>query len=647
LLAVCAALTTVSPAIAASVDAIDMSLEELLQVPVVGASKYQQKQSEVAAAISVITRDEIRTFGWRTLADALASLPGVYTTYDRQYSYLGIRGFSLPGDYNTRALITINGNRANDSVYDSGSNGNDFPLDLDLIERIEFIPGPGGAVYGQNAMFAVVNVVTRSGADVNGTTVAARYGNPQGSGEGRVTWGTAFDNGINLLVSATGMHANGQNLYFDYGTSGISGVATGLDGERNRQFLFRISAGPWSADLVRGDHRKFDPTGAFLSDPLVPGQFQADRHDLAQLQYQQQFADNKLELLARVFAGGEHYTSILSYGTPYDFLSVGEWRGAELRLLSTAWAAHKLMLGFEYQDNRRQDQLVYDLTAPANDLAIQKSGSRSGLYLQDEWNLGKSLKATLGLRADRDDATGNKASPRAALLWQVNGSTTIKALYGRAHRSPNAYERDYDDGFAQVANPSLKRETVDTLEVVADRRIGSSLSLRGAAYQWTMQSIITLGTDTVSGLPQYQSGENVRARGLELSEDKTWTTGMRLRGSVSIEHVAYESGARLLNSPRVLGRLNLSAPLPLAGLRLGYELRYDSQRLTVNGSEAGGNAVSNLNLSARLRAQGFEVSLGIFNLFDKRYAQPGADNNWQNAIERDGRSWRLGLAQSF
>ncbi len=133
-----------------------------MNITVVGGSKYAQKQSEVAAAVSIITRDEIRAFGWRTLAEALASLPGIHTTNDRQYTYLGTRGFGLPGDLTARVLININGNRVNDPVYDGGPVGRDFPLDLALVERIEFIPGPGGAVYGQNAMFGVVNVTANS-----------------------------------------------------------------------------------------------------------------------------------------------------------------------------------------------------------------------------------------------------------------------------------------------------------------------------------------------------------------------------------------------------------------------------------------------------------------------------------------------------
>jgi len=123
-------------------DLTELSLEQLLDITIIGASKYEQRQEAVAAAVSVITRKEIKAFGWRTLSEALASLPGIHTTYDRQYGYLGTRGFGLPGDFNTRVLLTVNGNRMNDVVYDGASFERIFPLDLDLIERIEFIPGP-------------------------------------------------------------------------------------------------------------------------------------------------------------------------------------------------------------------------------------------------------------------------------------------------------------------------------------------------------------------------------------------------------------------------------------------------------------------------------------------------------------------------
>ena len=92
------------PALAAT-DGEELTLEQLLETTVTSASKYEQKESEVAAAVTVITREQIRAYGWRTLAAALASLPGFFLTYDRQYTYVGARGFGLPGDYNTRIML--------------------------------------------------------------------------------------------------------------------------------------------------------------------------------------------------------------------------------------------------------------------------------------------------------------------------------------------------------------------------------------------------------------------------------------------------------------------------------------------------------------------------------------------------------------
>jgi iron complex outermembrane receptor protein len=629
-------------------DATALSLEQLLEVTVVGAAKYEQKQSEAAAAVSVITRNEIKAFGWRTLDQALASLPGVHTTYDRQYTYLGLRGFGLPGDYNTRVLVTVNGNRINEPTYDGGPFGSQLPLDMDLVERIEFIPGPGGAVYGQNAMFGVVNIVTREGSDLAGHAEAAlAWKDPQALREGRLTWGRRLDNGVSVLLSASALRMRGEDLRLDFGDAGVSGVARRLDGERDKEFLLRASRGIWSFDFVYGDRRKDDPTGAFFSDPLVPGQYERDAYAVAQLMLRDSFADNQLDLSARLFAGHNRYRSELSYeGGFYSYPADSRWRGLELRALYTGMRDHKLMLGLEAQDDVQRDQAALDLSDPANNILMPGAGYRYGVYAQDEWRIAESLVATLGLRVDRNDSTGTQKSPRAALIWQANADTTLKALYGRAHRAPNAYERDYDDGQALVGNPMLAGERIDTFELVADRRVGRELALRASAYRWSMKNLIALGIDPTSGLPQYQSGEPVDAKGLELAADRTWSNGARLRGNLSLQRVS-SGGGDLPNSPRRLVKVNLSGPLPWAGLRAGLEWRWESSRLTLDGSRLGGRALADLNLGTESLAPGLELSLKIANLHDKRYAHPGADTNWQNAITQDGRSARLQVSYRF
>jgi outer membrane receptor protein involved in Fe transport len=625
---------------------IGLSLEQLLEVRIVGASKYEQRQSEVAAAVSVITRQEIKAFGWRTLDEALASLPGVYSTYDRQYSYLGTRGFGLPGDLNTRQLVTINGNRVNDPTFDFAPFGRQFPLDIDLIERIEFIPGPGGAVYGQNAMFGVVNVITRTGEELSATELGLSYQGPQSLRKGRASWGKKFDTGTDVLVTVSGMRARGEDRFMEFGSNGSSGVAAGLDGERDSEFFARIAHGPWSFEHVYGNRRKDDPTGAYRSDPLVSGSYQSDRFALTQLQYQDSFAGDTLQLSGRLFKGTENYKAALTFGTPLSLPSDSEWHGVELRALSTAVTGHKLMAGLEAQDNTRQDQAVVGNVNPADDLLVARSGYRVGLFAQDEWNLVDGLTATLGLRHDRNNVTGNKLSPRVALVWQAAPETTLKALYGRAHRAPNAFERDYGDGITQIANPALQGESIDTLEFTADQRLGENLGARATLYEWRIRDLITLGTDP-NGIPQYQSGGDVKARGVELSLDKTWVGGSRARGSVALQDAVYGDGRNVTNSPKLLGKLNVSAPLSVAGLRAGYELRYDSRRVSLDGTVLGGHALSNLNLSTDALAPGLELSLGLYNLFDKHFEHPGSRINWQNQFEQDGRSLRALLTYKF
>ena len=628
----------------------DLSLDQLMNISITGAAKYEQKQSEVAAAVSVITRNDIKAYGWRTLNEALASLPGIYTTYDHQYHFLGTRGLSLPGDFTTRVLVTINGNRINDATYDQAPTGRDFPLDIDLIERIEFIPGPGSAVYGQNAMLGVINIITRNGSNIKGVELSSSYQTAETQAQERVTMGKVLNNGLDALISFSGLQSRGRDLFFDYGDAGISGVARNQDGENLKQVFARATYGAFAFDFIYGDRKKKDPTGTYFSDPLITGQFQRDRHLNTQLQYNNDFANNTLNVLGRLFLGQYRYDSPLVYEGQRT-LSTGpsDWHGAELRLLSTALTDHKLMFGVEYQNNTRIKQTFQNFDNTDENVAIHSSVMRMGLYAQDEWRINNSLSVTAGLRYDYNTWIGNRLSPRGAVIWNPTANTTIKALYGRAHRSPNSFERDYGDGATQVANPGLHSEAIDTLELAADYSPAVNMNLRATVYAWDMYNLITLGIDPMSGLSQYQQSSNkVLARGAELSFDKSWNWGARLRGSYGIQS-AEQKNAHLPNSPYHLGKLNLTIPIPLmTGLRAGYELQYFGKRLTLDGTHANSYFLSNLNLLTDVKwVKGLEASLSFYNLFNEHYQHPAADINWQNTLHQLGRTVRLRLDYRF
>src|SRR5260370_21904276 len=193
-------------------DLTKLSLEDLTKVQidtVYGASKFGQKGTEAPSSITIVTADEIEKYGYRTLADLFVSVPGFYVSYDRQDSYIGVRGISRQSDYNTLVLVLIDGHTINDNVYNGTYIDGEFLLDIDLFDRVEIIRGPGSSLYGTNAFFGVVNIITKRGRDLKGTEVAVSAGG-QETYQGRVSYGQQFNNGLELLFAATANDKKGN-----------------------------------------------------------------------------------------------------------------------------------------------------------------------------------------------------------------------------------------------------------------------------------------------------------------------------------------------------------------------------------------------------------------------------------------------------
>jgi len=149
-------------------DLTQMSIEDVLNVQVYAASKHAQNLNDAPSSVTIITAEEIQEYGYRTLADVLQSVRSFYITSDRLYSYVGVRGFGRLGDWNSRILLLVDGHRINDNIDGQASIGSEFPVDVNLIQRVEIIRGPSSSLYGADAFFAVVNVITRKAPDLKG-----------------------------------------------------------------------------------------------------------------------------------------------------------------------------------------------------------------------------------------------------------------------------------------------------------------------------------------------------------------------------------------------------------------------------------------------------------------------------------------------
>lgn len=291
----------------AAPDLTQLSIEQLLDTAVYTASRFSQKGSNAPSSVSVITAADIRTFGYRTLADILRSVRGMYVTYDRAYNYVGVRGFARPGDYNSRLLVMVDGYRVNDPVFDTGYIGSEFVLDVDLIERVEIVRGPSSSVYGSNAFFGVVNVITRTAQDLNGAEVSAEVGS-FGTKEARASFGHRYENGLEAVVSVTGSDSNGPSLFFpefnDPATN--NGFTRGTDFDRHSSIFAKLSFSGFTLETGTSRRNNGIPTGYTGTVFNDPRNRIVDDQSFVSLGYYRA-TDTGMDVSGRLFYGRYEY----------------------------------------------------------------------------------------------------------------------------------------------------------------------------------------------------------------------------------------------------------------------------------------------------------------------------------------------------
>jgi outer membrane receptor protein involved in Fe transport len=638
------------PAAAADPSAAELSelpIEQLLRMQVFGASKFQQDTREAPAAVSVMTREDIRTFGYRTLGEALDGMRGVFVTGDRNYSYLGIRGFARPGDYNTRALLLVDGYRINDNVYNTASIGREFPVDLSLVERIEFIPGPGSSLYGSNAFLGVINVVTRKAEDV-GAEGAAYVASGSSTGL-RLNFGKRIDDGPAILVSASRERAGGEDLYFPEFAAVNGGFARGLDFERAQRAYARVEYGSLTFTAGGSTRLKGIPTASFGAAFGVPGSESRDSYGFADVRYQSALAE-RTDLLLRFNYQDYIYRGSYIYDVPpltenRDDVRGTHW-GAEARVTHRISQRHRIVAGVEHQEDVRIDQINFDASPFFLYQEDRRSGKSHAFYAESEYRLNPDLLLNAGIRHDAYGSGFSSTNPRLALVQQIDGARTVKLLYGTAFRAPNAYERYYDlalAGGSQKANPSLGPERIRTYEAVYEQTMGRT-RFAGSAYAYRIDGLIDLVLDPADGRRQFVNAGEVRTRGVEAEAEHRFVNGVRLRGSAGLQ-LARSGDAWLDASPKQIAKVQASFPLGGERTRLGLEGRHLGAR-TLRGTDVPAYTVFNATLTAPV-APGAEVRASVYNLADRAYWDPGSEEHVQDRLQRDGRSFFLELNVRF
>lgn len=630
---------------------------------VFSASKYEQKVTEAPSSVSIVTAEEIKKYGYRTLGDVLRSLRSFHVTSDRVSHQPGVRGFNRPGDTNSRFLLLVDGMRLNDSIFGAASVDTLFELDVDLIDRVEVVRGPSSSLYGTSAFFGIINVITKRGRDLRGVEISGAAGSRE-TYNGRLSFGERFHAGPEVLLSGTRHESEGDDRFyfqaFDAPETN-NGIAHDADEDDVSSLFGKFSLGDFTLEGAYIEKEKEIPTapyGTLFNDPRTRAEV---RHLVGQLKYERHLA-NKLDVLARV--GYNYYRQDADYvydysptDTPFIVINKDKFRGAwwdaELQVGKQLLEKHRLLLGGEYRDNFRQDQKNYDLDVY---LDSQESSKNWGVFAQDEYRVSDRLILNLGVRYDYYDTFGDTVNPRLALIYNLRDETTLKLLYGEAFRAPNAFEFYYHDGLAtQKPNPDLDPEKIRTYEIVCEHYFAERLRGVASGFYYEIEDLINLTLDpndiseeTGEPLVFFDNLDEIEAWGGELELEGHWKGGLEGRISYTFQDVENtDTGRRLSNSPKHLAKLNLIVPLWRDKVSLGLEEQYTSSRKTIYRDEIGGYAVTNLTLFSHHLVKGLEASASVYNLFDKKYADPVSGAFRQKTIEQDGQLFRFKLTYLF
>ena len=636
------------------------------------ASKYEQKVTKAPASVSIVTADEIKKWGYRNFGDIVASLKGFYSSNDRNYGYVGSRGFSLPSDYNTRLLLLVDGHRYNDNIFESFYADEGFPVDVDMIERVEVVRGPSSSLYGTSAFFGVINVITKRGRDLKGANVRTSYGSFNAT-KTSVNYGKRFGNGIEAFLGGSFYDSDGNDHFFskefvdpsaNNGRPTNGGFYDNNDGEQAKKLLAKLTYGDFTLEGLLVKRQKNIPTAPFGTVFNDPRTQTVDQASFYELKYDHTF-ENQLNVQSRVSYNYYRYTGDYPTFNPKTGqildnkdLVRGQWLRGNLEATQILWDDHKVTVGGEFQDDFDQFQTNFNqlgnstIGAPT---VSNTSSYRWALYAQDEFNIVDKLTLNAGVRYDFFSIFGDTVNPRIALIYNPWQATTLKLLYGTAFRAPSQFE--IHSMLAGVtSNENLRPEQLETSELVLQHYFNEHLRGEFNFFHTTVKHIISQVkiNDAVS---QNQNVDNVNSNGVELQLEDSWSNGFQARISYSWQDAKYVTqDSRLPNSPEHMVKLNLIAPLWQDIVFLGFETQYMSGRKRPQpdpasnikvGSGVGDHVISNLTVFTRNWVKGLELSAGAYNLFDERYFDPGSNDHRQTGIQQDGLTFRVKASMDF
>lgn len=480
------------PAIAYDGDDIaNLSLEDLMQVEVTSVAKKPQRLANVAAAVFVITAEDIHRSGATSLPEALRLAPGVDATRISGNRWaVSIRGFAER--LANKLLVLVDGRNVYNPAF-SGVAWEDLQFPLEDIERIEVIRGPGSAVWGTNAVNGVINIITKSAAGTQGKLAVVRTGNLEGN-YSLVRWGGSDQDGdLFYRVYASAQNADSQQTF--------DGQSDGRDDYRNRSAGFRmdgygINGARWD---VSGDLFDMDSgVGLDFRLPDFSSAVSNERHRGASLRvrYEKNLAEGSNLQVQGAYAYGNIEASSLGADQrdtfDLDFQHRLRWSERQ-----------EIVWGGNYRTTS-------DTLSPSPYFFMNDESMRLDYYsafAQDEISLANDLRLTLGLRFDHNEFTGWESQPTARLSWNPQPNHALWMAASRASRAPSRGEVGFNSShigtLAPLPSPYPPTVVPYIVRLYSAPDYGSE-ELQAYEVGWRSQWSPTLSTDGVAFSHRYR-----------------------------------------------------------------------------------------------------------------------------------------------
>jgi iron complex outermembrane receptor protein len=643
-----AGILTALPVQAATLDSIlpddltDMSLEALMDIEITSVAKKPQKQSAAAAAIFVITNDDLRRWGVTNIPEALRRVPGIdVARIDANKWAITSRGFN--SRFANKLLVLIDGRSVYTPLF-AGVYWDNQDVALPDIDRIEVIRGPGGTLWGANAVNGVINIITKSAADTRGNMVSVTAGNEiRGSGVAR--HGGKLNNGVDYRVYAK---------YSDYDEGYSSAGAH--DDWRTGQLGFRSDWGQTDRDKItlQGDYYQGKsgqqvniPAGQM---PTTINQVIDDTEtDGGNLLFRwSHMIDRSSDFALQIYYDHVGVDGAVLYEDrdtfDIDFQHRFQWR-----------KSHDVVWGFNYRftHDDTDNNPTFELDPSSRSVNLY------GTFIQDEISLQDNLNLTLGTKLEHNDYSGIEYQPSARIAWAMSDSQTLWGAVSRAVRTPARGEDDVllrllpppsaDPGIPVYAegNDDYDAENLVAWELGYRLNHNNAWSVDVAVFYNDYDKLRTLDPAMEPGPPPgvrlpFDNDMSGETYGLELASQWQVRPGWRLNASYSwldmqlhLDSNSTDTASKSSEDASPASKAAIWSAIDLGNnLQLDAALRYTGD-IEVNGVDIDSYVEADLRLGWEA-SPGLELSIIGQNLLDNQHPEflPDFINTRPTEVER-------------